>query len=66
MRGFLAVAPRTGQNTAIFICEPLKPIEFESDGANFHLAFATLTVALPGTDRPCTRSASSLPAGSHG
>lgn len=54
MRGFLAVAPRTGQNTAIFIREPLKPISFESDGANFHHALATLTVALPGTERPLT------------
>jgi hypothetical protein len=47
MRGFLAVAPRTGQNLAIFIREPLRPLSFETDGANFHHALATLKVALP-------------------
>jgi hypothetical protein len=26
MRGFLALAPRTGQNVAIFIREPLRPL----------------------------------------
>jgi len=54
MRGFLAVAPRTGQNVAIFIREPLRPLSFEIDGANFHHALATLKVALPGEDRPLT------------
>jgi exodeoxyribonuclease-3 len=52
MRGF--VAPRTGQNVAIFIRTPLKPLSFESDGANFHHALATLKVALPGTGQPIT------------
>jgi exodeoxyribonuclease III len=52
MRGFLAVAPRTGQNVAIFIREPLTPLSFEADGSNFHHALATLKVALPGTGRP--------------
>jgi len=54
MRGFLAVAPRTGQNVAIFIREPLQPLSFETDGANFHHALATLRVALPGSGRPLT------------
>ena len=54
MRGFLAVAPRTGQNVAIFIRAPLAPLSFEADGANFHHALATLKVALPGTGRPLT------------
>lgn len=54
MRGFLAVAPRTGQNLAIFIREPLRPLSFEADGANFHHALASLKVALPGTNRPLT------------
>lgn len=53
MRGFLAPAPRTGQNIAIFIREPLRPISFEVDGANFHHVLATLRVALPG-GRPMT------------
>ncbi len=47
MRGFLAIAPRTGQNLAIFIREPLRPVSFEVDGANFHHALATLKAALP-------------------
>lgn len=54
MRGFLAVAPRTGQNVAIFIREPLRPLSFETDGANFHHALATLKVALPGSGRLLT------------
>lgn len=47
MRGFLAVAPRTGQNVAIFIREPLQPMAFESDGANFHHTLAMLKIVLP-------------------
>lgn len=47
MRGFLAVAPRTGQNVAIFIRQPLRPVSFDVDGANFHHTLATLKVALP-------------------
>lgn len=48
MRGFLAVAPRTGQHTAIFVRAPLRPLAFDADGANFHHALATLTVTAPG------------------
>lgn len=51
MRGFLAPAPRTGQHLAIFIRAPLRPVNFEADGTNFHHALATLTVALPDSDR---------------
>jgi exodeoxyribonuclease-3 len=54
MRGFLAVAPRTGQNIAVFIREPLRPLSFESDGANFHHTLATLKVAVPDSGRPIT------------
>lgn len=54
MRGFLAVAPRTGQNIAIFIREPLKPLSFQADGENFHHALATLRLALPSSGRPIT------------
>lgn len=54
MRGFLAVAPRTGQNVAIFIREPLKPLSFEADGDHFHHALATLKVAAPGIELPLT------------
>jgi exodeoxyribonuclease-3 len=42
MRGFLAVAPRTGQNVAIFVRDPLIPLAFEADGNNFHHALAML------------------------
>ncbi|MBU4222879.1 MAG: endonuclease/exonuclease/phosphatase family protein [Euryarchaeota archaeon] len=54
MRGFLAIAPRTGQNVAIFIRQPLRPVSFEADGAHFHHALATLTVALPDSDQQIT------------
>ncbi|MCP8466017.1 endonuclease/exonuclease/phosphatase family protein [Pseudomonas sp. ZM23] len=54
MRGFLAVAPRTGQNLAIFIRAPLRPLAFEVDGAHFHHALATLRVAVPGVEMPVT------------
>jgi endonuclease/exonuclease/phosphatase family metal-dependent hydrolase len=54
MRGFLAVAPRTGQNVAIFIREPLRPISFESDSANFHHSIAKLKVTLPGVENAFT------------
>ncbi len=54
MRGFLALAPRTGQNVAIFIRAPLRPIAFDADGAHFHHALATLKVALPDSERPLT------------
>jgi endonuclease/exonuclease/phosphatase family metal-dependent hydrolase len=54
MRGFLAIAPRTGQNVAIFIREPLRPVAFEADGENFHHALATLKVMLPGSSRILT------------
>lgn len=54
MRGFLAVAPRTGQNIAIFIREPLRAVSFQADGAHFHHATATLKVALPDSDKQIT------------
>lgn len=52
MRGFLAVAPHTGQNLAIFIREPLRPLGFEVDGVHFHHALASLKVAVPGREPP--------------
>ncbi|OOG28888.1 endonuclease/exonuclease/phosphatase [Thioalkalivibrio denitrificans] len=54
MRGFLAIAPRTGQNIAIFIRAPLQPLSFEADSVHFHHTLATLKVALPGSDQPIT------------
>lgn len=54
MRGFLAVAPRTGQNIVIFIREPLSPIAFNVESANFHHVLASLEVAVPGCKQPIT------------
>lgn len=54
MRGFLALAPRTGQNIAIFIRAPLRPLAFEADTNHFHHTLASLTVAVPGVARPIT------------
>jgi len=54
MRGFLAVAPHTGQNLAIFIREPLRAVRFDVDGAHFHHATATLKVALPNSHKQIT------------
>lgn len=54
MRGFVAVAPRTGQNVAIFIREPLRPVAFEADGAHFHHTLASLKVALPDSAKTIT------------
>lgn len=54
MRGFLALAPHTGQNIAIFVREHLKPLSFQSDAIHFHHTLATLRVALPGSGQPIT------------
>ncbi|MCY0388422.1 endonuclease/exonuclease/phosphatase family protein [Robbsia sp. Bb-Pol-6] len=54
LRGFLAVAPGTGQHVAIFIRTPLRPLSFEPDSGHFHHALATLKVAVPGVSEPIT------------
>lgn len=54
MRGFMATAPRTGQNVVIFIRSPLQPLSFEADSSHFHHSLATLKVAVPGAARPMT------------
>lgn len=54
MRGFLAGAPHTGQNLAIFIRAPLRPVSFEVDDTHFHHALATLRVALPDSGKQIT------------
>lgn len=48
MRGFLAIAPHTGQHVAIFVRQPFRTVNFGTDGIHFHHALATLKVALPG------------------
>ncbi|MBM2766750.1 endonuclease/exonuclease/phosphatase family protein [Burkholderia anthina] len=54
MRGFLGVAPRTGQNVAIFIRAPLRALSFEVDNTHFHHATAMLKVEVPGSAVPIT------------
>jgi endonuclease/exonuclease/phosphatase family metal-dependent hydrolase len=54
MRGFMTVAPWSGQNVAIFIREPLRPLSFGADGAHFHHALATLKIGLPDNGKPLT------------
>lgn len=54
MRGFLALAPRTGQHVAIFIRQQLRAVGFEADGAHFHHALATLRVGLPDSEQEVT------------
>ena len=48
MRGWLALAPHTGQNTAVLVAPPIEPRAFAADPVRFHHAAAHLTVALPG------------------
>lgn len=54
MRGFLALAPHTGQNTAVFTRSHIEPVSFASDGVHFHHAAALATVRVPGFDRLVT------------
>lgn len=51
MRGLLAVAPHTGQNTAVFLHSDLRPVRFEPDSVHFHHALALAHVEVPGLDR---------------
>lgn len=54
MRGFMSVAPETGQNLIIFIRDPLVPVRFESNSSGFHHTLATLEVRLPGLEKNIT------------
>lgn len=54
MRGFLALAPPTGQNVAIFIREPLRAVSFDPDCVHFHHALASLKVAIPDHEQQIT------------
>jgi exodeoxyribonuclease-3 len=53
-RGFLALAPHTGQNTAIFVRDGIQPLAFESDSVHFHHAAALGTFNIPGFEQPIT------------
>jgi exodeoxyribonuclease-3 len=48
MRGQLALAPRTGQNTAVFVAPALGLLGFEADDLHFHHTAAIATLAAPG------------------
>ena len=52
MRGLLAVAPHTGQHTAVFLRPPLRPVRFEPDPVHFHHALALASVEVPGLAAP--------------
>lgn len=54
MRGFLGLAPHTGQNTAIFLRSPLQAISTETDHEHFHHARLSVTATVPGFDAPVT------------
>lgn len=66
MRGFLAPAVHTGQNTGVFIRPYLTPVAVEADSVHFHHALASVTLNIPGADRPLTvLSAHLCPYGPH-
>lgn len=54
MRGFLAVASLTGQDTAIFIRPDIEPVAVETDATHFHHAAIFLTVNVAGFQKPIT------------
>jgi exodeoxyribonuclease-3 len=54
MRGFLALAPNTGQNTAVFARPVIEPVSFTSDSTHFHHAAAVATLHVPDFGRPVT------------
>lgn len=54
MRGLLAVAPHTGQHTAVFLAPPLRPLRFDVDSVHFHHALAQASVEVPGFAEPVT------------
>jgi endonuclease/exonuclease/phosphatase family metal-dependent hydrolase len=54
MRGFVGLAPQTGQNTAIFIAPSIRPVRVETDSAHFHHALLVLTAEVPGFPQPVT------------
>lgn len=51
-RGFLSVAPLTGQHTAILVKPELRAVRVEHDANHFHHALARVDIGLRGLDRP--------------
>jgi exodeoxyribonuclease-3 len=54
LRGFIANARNTGQNTGIFIGPEIEPLSFETDAIHFHHAAAFLEARVPGWEKPAT------------
>jgi len=54
MRGYLALAPHTGQNTALFTRPGVEPVSFTGDSVHFHHAAALATLQIPGFALPVT------------
>lgn len=66
MRGFIAPALHTGQNTGVFIKPTLKPVSVEIDSEHFHHAVVIATLTIPDSAKPLTIiSAHLCPFGSH-
>lgn len=66
MRGFIATASHTGQNTGVFIGPGIKPLSFEVDSVHFHHAVAILKFDVPNLDHSVTViSAHLCPFGPH-
>ncbi|MFC8797255.1 endonuclease/exonuclease/phosphatase family protein [Promicromonospora sp. NPDC057138] len=54
MRGLLALAPSTGQHTAVFFKTEIRPLRFDPDADHFHHALAQVMLLVPGFDQPVT------------
>lgn len=54
MRGFIAPAPHTGQNTGVFIKPNLKSVSVEIDSEHFHHAVVIAALTVPGSSKPLT------------
>lgn len=54
MRGLLALAPSTGQHTAVFFKPQIRPLRFDPDADHFHHALAQAMLVVPGFDQPIT------------
>lgn len=65
MRGYLAQAVHTGQNTAVFIRKPLRAKNFLPDSIHFHHALARLVILLPSGRELTVMSAHLCPNGAH-
>jgi len=66
MRGFIAPALHTGQNTGVFIRTGFKPISVEIDSEHFHHAVVIAALQIPGYTNPLTViSAHLCPFGPH-